>query len=88
MTDAYSKEMRKFDAERVLVAWDGLVAKQQAALENLWVPTMFVTSAKANREVRYTFIQSGINDLICLMRMQRQQRVVQVLEGIAGSDNA
>jgi len=68
MSDAYRKEIRKFDAERVLVAWDGLVAKQQAALENFRVPAMFVTSAKADRE--------------------RQQRVVQVLEGIAGSDNA
>lgn len=52
MSDAYRKEMQKFDAERVLVAWDGLVAKQQAALENLRVPTMFVTSAKVDREVR------------------------------------
>jgi hypothetical protein len=51
MSDAYRKELNKFDTERVLVAWDSLVAKQQAALENMAVPAMFVTSSKADREV-------------------------------------
>jgi len=67
MSDAYRKELNKFDTERVLVAWDSLVAKQQAALENMAVPAMFVTSSKADRE--------------------RQQKVVQVLEGITGSED-
>ncbi|KIM83905.1 hypothetical protein PILCRDRAFT_68770 [Piloderma croceum F 1598] len=62
---AYQKEMERFDTDRALVAWDGLVAKQQAALENMGVPTMFVTDTLTDRE--------------------RQQRIVQVLEGIAGS---
>jgi hypothetical protein len=52
MSDAYRKEMNKFDAERALIAWDGLVTKQQAALENLRVPAMFVTDVKTDREVR------------------------------------
>jgi hypothetical protein len=68
MSDAYKKEMHTFDTERVMIAWDGLVVKQQAALEKLQVPTMFVTSVKTDRE--------------------RQQRVVQVLEGISGSEDA
>lgn len=51
MSDAYQKELHKFDSERVLVAWDGLIAKQQAALENMAVPAMFVTETKTDREV-------------------------------------
>lgn len=52
MSDAYRKEMNKFATERVLIAWDGLVVKQQAALENMRVPAMFVTDVEADREVR------------------------------------
>ena len=48
---AYQKEMERFDTDRALVAWDGLVAKQQAALENMGVPTMFVTDTLTDREV-------------------------------------
>lgn len=51
LSDAYEKELKKFDVERVLVAWDGLVAKQQATLENLQVPTMFKTDITTDREV-------------------------------------
>ncbi|EJD54092.1 hypothetical protein AURDEDRAFT_180435 [Auricularia subglabra TFB-10046 SS5] len=60
----FEKELLKFDKEQVLKAWDALVAKQQAELEKLGVPTMFVTEVQADRE--------------------KQQRVVQVLEGIFG----
>ena len=52
LSDAYEKELKKFDAERVLVAWDGLVTKQQATLESLQVPTMFKTDITTDREVR------------------------------------
>lgn len=51
LSDAHRNELAKFDKERVLVAWDGLVAKQQAALEKMQVPTMHVTDDKAQREV-------------------------------------
>ena len=51
MSDAFRQELRKFDAQRVLPAWDGLVAKQQARLEALGVPAMFPTTAKSDREV-------------------------------------
>jgi hypothetical protein len=48
---AYQKEMKRFDTERALVAWDGLVVKQQTALENMGVPTMFVTDISTDRQV-------------------------------------
>lgn len=66
LSDSFRKELRKFDSERVLPAWDGLVAKQQARLEALGVPVMYLTSIKTDRE--------------------RQQRVIQVLAGIVGSE--
>ncbi|KAJ7672869.1 hypothetical protein B0H17DRAFT_1083665 [Mycena rosella] len=64
LSQAYEKELKRFDAERVLPAWDGLVTSQQAALQRICVPTMFPTAVKNDRE--------------------RQQRVIQVLEGIVG----
>lgn len=54
MSTAFRKELHKFDAERALVAWDGMVAKQQMALEVLAVPTMFVSSDTSDMEVRMT----------------------------------
>ncbi|KAJ6627411.1 hypothetical protein B0H10DRAFT_1994408 [Mycena sp. CBHHK59/15] len=65
LSQAFEKELRRFDAERVLPAWDGLVTSQQAALAQRRIPTMFPTTVKNDRE--------------------RQQRVIQVLEGIVGS---
>ncbi|KAH9059306.1 hypothetical protein EDB87DRAFT_781543 [Lactarius vividus] len=50
MSDAFQKELRKFDAERVLPAWDGLVRGQQARLEALKVPMMFVTNDPSDTE--------------------------------------
>ncbi|OSX60525.1 hypothetical protein POSPLADRAFT_1047949 [Postia placenta MAD-698-R-SB12] len=50
LSDSFRKELRKFDSERVLPAWDGLVAKQQARLEALGVPVMYLTSIKTDRE--------------------------------------
>lgn len=43
--------MQKFDAGRVLLAWDALMEKQQTALEALGVPTMFRTSSQEAYEV-------------------------------------
>ncbi|KAF9498383.1 hypothetical protein BDN71DRAFT_1412292 [Pleurotus eryngii] len=62
MSTNYKNELRKFDLERVLPAWDGLLSNQQIALTSLGVPTMFATTTKATRE--------------------RQQKVMQVLEGL------
>lgn len=51
LNDAYVKELSKFDRERVLAAWDALVAQQQEALARIGVPTMFVTDVVSDREV-------------------------------------
>ena len=51
LTDAFRAELRKFDRERALPAWDGLVTKQQAALEGWGVPAMFITAHAPDREV-------------------------------------
>lgn len=58
MNTAFKRELAKFDSERVLPAWDGLLSKQQTALENLGVPTMFTTTTKADREVRLIVLEA------------------------------
>ncbi|KAL5527778.1 hypothetical protein ACEPAG_6579 [Sanghuangporus baumii] len=65
MKQVFENELNKFDRERVMPAWEGLIARQQAALEKLGVPAMFITSEKLD--------------------MERQQRIIQVLEGIVGT---
>ena len=59
MSDNFLKELRKFDVERVLPAWDALVRGQQARLEALKVPTMFVTSETGDVEVCIQFPPNG-----------------------------
>ena len=53
LTQAYKKELQKFDTQRVILAWDGLMSKQQAALESLGVPAMHVTDLTLDREVSF-----------------------------------
>ncbi|KAJ3503273.1 hypothetical protein NLJ89_g8505 [Agrocybe chaxingu] len=53
MNDAFKKEIFKFDHNRVIPAWDGLVSRQQLELVQLKVPTMFVTGEARNREPRH-----------------------------------
>ncbi|KAH9918146.1 uncharacterized protein B0H18DRAFT_1086887 [Fomitopsis serialis] len=84
MSDAFRQELRKFDAQRVLPAWDGLVAKQQAKLEALGVPAMFSTTSGADRQVSMMASTIAKGVLCRLIISQRQQRVIQVLVGIAG----
>lgn len=55
MSTAFKRELAKFDSERALPAWDGLLTKQQIAMESLGVPTMFSTTTKTDREVRNRF---------------------------------
>lgn len=64
---SFIEDLRKFDLERILPAWDSLVASQQRALEEIGVPGIFPTKNKMERE--------------------KQQRIIQVLEGLAGPDN-
>ncbi|KAJ7265845.1 hypothetical protein B0H12DRAFT_1099760 [Mycena haematopus] len=51
LVQAYERELARFDSERALPAWDGLVTSQQAALAQLRVPTMYPTAVKTDREV-------------------------------------
>ncbi|KIP09847.1 hypothetical protein PHLGIDRAFT_18495 [Phlebiopsis gigantea 11061_1 CR5-6] len=57
MTDAFRRELQHFDKERVLPAWDGLVSRQQTALERLGVPTMFSTVVPVERQKQHKVMQ-------------------------------
>ena len=52
ITDAFKKELAKFDKERVIPAWDGLASRQQQELAQLKVPTMCVTGDTEHLQVR------------------------------------
>jgi hypothetical protein len=52
---AFQKELQKFDRDRALLAWDGLVSKQQTTLASQNVPSMFVTKEGTDREVYCLF---------------------------------
>ena len=64
MASTFKRELARFDSDRVLPAWDGLLAKQQNTLESLGVPTMFSTTAKADREVGHLVFLPGIHYLV------------------------
>lgn len=49
---AFKRELDKFDRDRALNAWDGLISKQQTALASRNVPTMFVSTQGGERDVR------------------------------------
>jgi hypothetical protein len=67
--DAYNRELRKFDHERVLLAWDGLINQQQAALESYGVPAMFTSTEASVREVRKI---TAVYDPACLRLTMRR----------------
>jgi len=50
LTEAFKKEIDKFDQDRVIPAWDGLVTRQQMELVHSHVPTMFVTNQVEDRQ--------------------------------------
>lgn len=52
LNHGYADELRKFNQNRVVPAWGGLVAQQQSRLRELQVPGMVMTSSPAEREVR------------------------------------
>jgi hypothetical protein len=83
MSDAFRTELRKFDSERVRSAWDGLVRGQQARLEALKVPTMFVTDDAGDVEVRKTRVHVEFGVLTQDNPFyQKQRRVMHVLESV------
>ncbi|KIK20742.1 hypothetical protein PISMIDRAFT_682151 [Pisolithus microcarpus 441] len=59
LNDAFRRDVQKFDAERVLIAWDALIEKQQIALETLGVPTIFRTGSTETLEVSGDSSSSG-----------------------------
>jgi hypothetical protein len=71
MSDNFQKELRKFDVERILPAWDALVRGQQARLEALKVPTMFVTSETGDVGVRIPFLPKWTRDSLFLSVLAR-----------------
>ena len=91
MSDAFRTELRRFDAERVLPAWDGLVRGQQTRLEALKVPTMFVTNDIGDTEVRglslnmFTWPHSRPHAKRPFR--QKQRRVAHVLEDILSTSS-
>ncbi|KAI0643703.1 hypothetical protein C8Q79DRAFT_1012266 [Trametes meyenii] len=96
LTDSFRSELQKFDRSRTLPAWDGLLTKQQAALEALGVPAMFPTTQKADREVRDararafhpSFLPWSRADglRLPLAFFQRQQEIMQVLGRIVQNE--
>lgn len=58
VTDAFKKELLRFDRERVLPAWDGLITRQQNELTQLDVPLMFMTSQTEDREVMPEIVET------------------------------
>ncbi|KAF9520756.1 hypothetical protein BS47DRAFT_1481137 [Hydnum rufescens UP504] len=63
MSAEFDKELDKYDRERVLVAWDELVERQQESLEKLGFPAMYVTSDQAERTKQQRIIQIILNAL-------------------------
>ena len=80
LTEAFKKEIDKFDRDRVIPAWDGLVSRQQMELAHSRVPTMFVSHQAEDRQVRDPYYQARTGSHKTIM--QRQQQVVNVLENI------
>jgi len=63
--DSLKLALRNFDRERVFPAWDNLVKRQQETLENLGVPSMFVTDNTADRSRQQRLvrvIEEGLAD--------------------------
>lgn len=95
MSDSFRTELRKFDAERVLPAWDNLVRGQQARFEELKAPTMFVTNDTVDTQVRVTLqiLHEGLFFGVCphakhpFSICQKQRKVVQLLEDILSTSD-
>ncbi|KAF8897174.1 hypothetical protein BD779DRAFT_1465429 [Infundibulicybe gibba] len=51
LNDAFKRELQKFDLERVLPSWDGLISQQQVTLAAHNVPAMFATSETPDRQI-------------------------------------
>jgi len=54
---AFKQELDKFDRNRALLAWDGLISKHQTMLASHSVPAMFVSIEGADRDRQQRVIQ-------------------------------
>lgn len=54
---AFKRELEKFDRGRALLAWDGLISKQQTTLAAHNVPTMFASIEGKDRDRQQCVIQ-------------------------------
>jgi sporulation-control protein spo0M len=63
MSADFDKELDKYDKQRVIVAWDALIERQQEALEKLGFPAMYVTTDQAERARQQRIIQVMLNAL-------------------------
>ncbi|KAG7096600.1 hypothetical protein E1B28_004018 [Marasmius oreades] len=52
LNDGYRDELKKFDGERAISAWEDLVAEQQESLSSLGIPAMFLTHVGSEREAQ------------------------------------
>lgn len=50
IADSFKKDLYKFDHEKVLPIWDGLIARQQTQLADFSIPAMFVSKEKNDRQ--------------------------------------
>ncbi|KIK65732.1 hypothetical protein GYMLUDRAFT_258424 [Collybiopsis luxurians FD-317 M1] len=57
LSETFQKELKSFDAQRALPAWDGLVVQQQETLAQMGVPTMFASVDASTRERQQKVIQ-------------------------------
>ncbi|KAJ4472073.1 hypothetical protein J3R30DRAFT_3379713 [Lentinula aciculospora] len=57
LSDAFARELRLFDKERVLTAWDGLALQQQEAFAQMGVPMMFSATDVSERQKQKKIMQ-------------------------------
>ncbi|EIW82463.1 hypothetical protein CONPUDRAFT_136957 [Coniophora puteana RWD-64-598 SS2] len=57
LNSAYRMELKRFEEERIVNAWDSLVAEQQFTLEAAGVPTIFGTDSKTELEKQRNVMQ-------------------------------
>lgn len=52
IADSFKKDLYRFDHEKVLPMWDGLIARQQTELADFSIPAMFVSNEKNDRQLQ------------------------------------
>jgi hypothetical protein len=84
IADSFKKDLYKFDHEKVLPMWDGLIARQQTQLAEFSIPTMFVSSEKNDRQACKLESLPHFRSV----STQLQLKIINVLEGILAAKQA